>query len=477
MDNKIKILILTDSAAISSGLATTTRNIFIPLLKMFPEKYEIHQLGFFHFQPKEQVPWPIYHTKLKQGPNGPEPDMSDKYGEISFDEVVSKINPDIVYGYGDMWHFAHTINSPLRNTYRLITYYTVDGQPYFGHLDADGSSHWGKNLAKVDQVCVITPFGRKVLKRSCKELEDRDIKVVPHPMIMAQYPDRTEEIVKSAREKFLPPIIRDNAVVCGFIGRNQFRKQNYKLWEVTHYITHGDYIECNECNRVTIKEWDHAARKTRDSEELTLYEKGYNYDHCWYCKSTNIRSGEPNRDFYMWIHSPKNDPGYNMELHQRMWEVSQNCLYTNTPTNQPLPRGELNHLMYAWDMMFYNSGGEGNGNGAQEYMATGGPIVYSDYSSHADFCQHGGLPVRINSYVSELHHGIMRSVIDTGHAVQQLNKLIRNKTLRQTLGVKGRTSISQTDVSQTTKVWDKIFTDVMSKPKPIESNTIHGAVL
>lgn len=477
LNKKIKILILTDSAAGNSGLGTTCRNIFMPLTQLYPDKYEIHQLGFFHFNPKEKVSWPIYPTRIKQGPNGMEPDLADKYGELSFDEYVTKIKPDIVMGYGDMWHFQHTIYSPLRNNYRLVTYYTVDGQPYFGHLSSDGSTMWGKNLARVDQVVVLTPFGSKTLKRSCKELADKDIKVIPHPMILNQYPERTEELVSQVKNKYIPKIIKDKAFVCGFIGRNQFRKQNYKLWEVTHYITHGDYIECDDCERITLKEWDHSSRKTRESSEITIYEKGYNYDHCWHCKSTNIRDGKPNRDFYMWMHTPKNDPGYNIELHQEMWGVSQNCLYTNTPDNQQLSKPQLTELMYAWDMFFFNSGGEGYGNGAIEAMASGLPVVYSDYSSHADFCQFGGLPVRIQSYVPELHHGIMRSVIDTGHAVSQINKLIRDPNLRKQLGKSGRLSCMQNDIVNIAKTWDLLFTDVYNRPLPIQNNKMHGAVL
>lgn len=478
MENKkIKILILTDSAAITSGLGTTCRHIFMPLVQMFPDKYELHQLGFFHFQPKEQVSWPIYHTKIKNGPNGPEPDMADKYGELSFDEYVARLEPDIVFAYGDMWHFEHAIKSPLRNSYRLITYYTIDGQPYYGDIDSDQNTMWGKNLSKVDQVVVLTPFGRKVLKDCCKELEDKNIISIPHPMVLNQYPERTQEVVHKARNKFLPAIIRDNAFVCGFIGRNQFRKQNYKLWELTHYIVHGDYIHCNNCDRVTVKEWDHSKRQTKDSAELTLYEEHYNYDHCWYCKSSDIRSGKPNRDFYMWIHSPKNDPGYKFSLHQEIWQVSQHCLYTNRAEQQPLPKQELNELMYAWDAGFMNSGGEGYGNFGIEAMAASLPLIYSNYSSHADFCKFGGLPVRVGQYVPEIHHGIMRSVIDTGDAIKQMNRLIESKELRIELGKSGRLACMENEITQIAKTWDKVFTDVNKIPLPMDSNKIHGAVI
>ena len=116
-ENKTKILICTHSAAMHSGLSETTRHIFIPLLQKYGDKYEIHQLGYFNFgKPSEKVPWPIYTTKVDQTPQGPKPDMNDRFGQISFDNVVEKVKPDIVFGYGDMWHFEHMLNSPQRNT-------------------------------------------------------------------------------------------------------------------------------------------------------------------------------------------------------------------------------------------------------------------------------------------------------------------------------------------------------------------------
>lgn len=484
MTNKIKLLISTDSAAIHSGLAETVRNIFIPLLQLYPNKYDIHQLGFFNFVPKEKVPWPIYNTKVKPGPRGPEPDMDDKYGEQTFHPLVDKLNPDIVFGYGDMWHFSHILNSPARNTYRLCVYYTIDGQPYFGHVEDNGETHWGKNLTKADEIVVLSHFGKETLQAGCPELKDKDIKVMYHPLETNRFPKLTHDQKKEVRSKILPPVIAKDSFICGWMGRNQFRKQNYKLWEVLHYIVYGDYIECDHCNRITIKEWNHSARRTKDPDKfpgeldkLTLYERGYKYDHCWHCKSTNIRSGTPIPNFYMWFHMPKNDPGYNPDLHERIWNVGKNCLYSSDMDN---PRGiskkDLSMITASWDCMFYPSGGEGFGNPVAEAMACGIPIVYSDYSSHSEFAAHGGLPVRV-SYIPEIHHGIMRSSVDTNHAIQQLLKIYRDDKLRESLGIKGKIYISQYSLIQMAPVWDKIFTDMMNKPLPINSSNLYSAVI
>lgn len=488
MNNKIKILISTDSAAIQTGLAETTRNIFMPLIGMYPNKYDIHQLGFFHFFPREKVSWPIYQTKVKQGPNGAmEIEESDKYGQTTFHDLVYKLKPDIVFGYGDMWHFNHLITSPYRNNYRLLTYYTIDGQPYFGStLSSNGDTEWGNNLAKVDEVVTLSFFGRDVLKESCKELKDKDIKVMYHSMNMNLYKYVTADRKLELKDKILPKIIdRKQSFIAGFVGRNQFRKQNHKLWEVTHYMVHGDYIHCNDCDRIIPKEWNHAARRSKDPsrsygdlEQLTLYERGYNYEYCWYCKSSNVKNGTPDPNFYMWFHIPKKDPGYNYELHERMWKVENNCLYTSHVDNAVgIPKEEIINLMSSFDCFFYPSGGEGFGNPAMEAMALGVPVVYSDYSSHAEFCKFGGLPIRVSTYVPELMIGINRSIIDTGSAIRQLLKLRQDAKLKEQLGIKAHMHASQYDILHMTKAWDQLFTNLYAKPLPIGNNSLYATTI
>jgi len=474
--NKIKILIVTDSPGIHSGLAETTRNIFIPLIKKYPDKYELHQLGFFHFAPREPLHWPVYQTKLAQTPQGLQPDMNDKWGEQSFHEVVQKVAPDIVFGYGDMWHFDHILNSPMRNTYRMAAYYTIDGQPYYGHLHADGTSDWGKKLSKADRLVVLSHFGAKTLKKSCAELKNKNIDVRYHPLDMGRFRPLSDQEKIEVRKSMLPPAVDPSSFIIGWMGRNQFRKQNFKLWETLHYLVYGDYIECKNCKRITPKEWDHSARATQSSEDLTMYDKGYKYDHCWHCKSPDVIPGKPLNDVFMWLHMPKNDPGYNSDLHERLWNVGNKCIYTSANDGRANSLKQVATIQASWDVMFYPSGGEGFGNPPFETMASAVPIVYSDYSSHAEFCKFGGLPVRV-TYQPEIHHGIMRSAIDTGHAIEQLLKLYRDRKLAKTLGARGRAFVSQFDCAVMAPTWDSIFTEMMQQPTPQQGSKLYSTVI
>ena len=481
---KIKILICTHSAALHSGLSETTRHIFIPLLQKFKDKYDVHQLGYFHFKAVEPVPWPIYPTKVIQTPQGTHPDNNDRYGQLSFDEVVANVKPDIVFGYGDMWHFEHMLSSPLRNSYRLLCYYTIDGQPYFGHLHKDGSTDWGKKLLKADQTIVLSHFGKEVLTRGNQELKDSDIKVMYHPLDMNRYPVLSDKDKADIKDKILPKHISRKAFICGWLGKNQFRKQNYKLWEIAHYIIHGDYIKCNACDRVTTKEYNHSTRATKDPDKfpgeldkITMYSSEYRYEHCWHCKSKDIVVGKANPDFYMWFHMSKEDPGYNPDLHENMWNISQQCIYTKEISGlSGVKTNDLARLIGSWDCMLYPSGGEGFGNPLAECLAAGTPVVYSDYSSHSEFAKFGGLPIRC-TYQPEIMHGIQRAAVDTNDAVRQMLRLIEEPELKKTLGMRGKIHMSQYAIPHMVDVWDNIFEEMIQKPLPIDNNKIYTTIV
>ena len=473
---KTKILICTDSCVLPSGLAETLRHIFYPLLRLYPDQYEIEQLGYFHPGNDKEAPWPIHRTQLKQAAHGRyELDLEDKYGQKSFDGVVQRVQPDIVFGYGDLWHFSAMLHSPLRNHYRLCCYYTVDGEPYYGGLKNKVESDWGKQLARCDQLVALSHFGKRVLDDGIRELDGHDIKVMYHPIDMARYPTYTDDQLQELRQAVMPKIMAEDAFLCGWMGRNQFRKQNYKLWELCHYMAHGDYIECEDCGRITTKEWDPNKRASRHTDELTLYDPGYRYDRCWYCQSTRVRDGTPDPQFYLWLHMSKDDPGYNCDLEEHIWDIPDNIIYTsNFGQKQAISKDDVARLQAIWDVHYYPSGGEGFGNPPWETLAAGTPVVYANYSAHAEFCQFGGLPVRVGNYTPELGISIRRSAVDTNHAVEQMLKLRRSKALRQELGQRGRQFASRFSLEQLAPAWHRILQDTAKKPLPSEAAQVYA---
>jgi len=173
----------------------------------------------------------------------------------------------------------------------------------------------------------------------------------------------------------------------------------------------------------------------------------------------------------------KNDPGYNPDLHERMWNTVHRSIYTsNTNGLVGISRQDVVKLLSCWDTMFYPSGGEGFGNPPFECMAAGTPVVYSDYSAHAEFCAFGGLPVRV-TYQPELHHGIMRASVDTNHAVEQMLQVRHNSELRKQLGVSGRVHARKFSTAHMVSSWDKLFQELMTKSLPIDSDHLFAQAL
>ncbi len=468
MTKPIKILLSTDSPVIHTGLAETTRLVFNRLLQKFPGKYSLEQIGWFHHpQQGQESPWPVYPTEQKDGKFTNE----DKYGQRSFEGILRKSQPDIVYVNGDLWCFEHMLNSPSRNTFRLVTYYTIDGQPYWGHhLDPGKSSHWGSALAKSDKVVVLTEFGEETLKNSCPEMKDKDVDVVYHPVDIQRF-NRLEANEKSEmRNRLWAPSLPRDAFVMGWVGRNQFRKMNYKMWEVLHYLMHGDYIQCKDCKRITRKEWDHCARRSRDVGRLRMYDPNYDYKTCWHCKSENIEEGSPRDDIFLWTHMNKDDPGWNADSNVTMWNIKDRVIYTNGLQNiRGIPEKQLADLMSSWDCMLYLSGGEGFGIPAYEAMASGVPCIYSNYSSHADFCQHGGVPIRCD-FIPELNFTIQRAQADVNHAIEEILNCYENRAILTDLGKKARAYTESKKLDDVVDEWDRIFTEMMAEPMGINNS-------
>ena len=468
---KTKLLISTDSATIHTGLAETCRLVFRRLLEKYPNHYEIEQLGWFHAEGPEKVPWKIHRTEIRTENGRHSFVPQDKYGQKSFELVRNHFRPDIVWSNGDLWCFEHLLNSVTRNTFRLCVYHTIDGSPYFGtSIEPGVKSDWGNKLNKADEIVTLTEWGSDVLG-ALPELENKDIKVIYHPSDIERFKVLNSEQKKFIRSKIYPPTIKEDAFVLGWVGRNQFRKMNFKMWEVMHYLKFGDYIVCNDCERVTVKEWDKAKMQSREIGKLMQYDSDYDYSFCSHCKSENIHEGVPKDDTYLWLHTSKNDPGWKTEAMDAIWDVKDRISYTAGLNGAAgLPPDVLAQLISTWDGTLYLTGGEGFGVPAFESIMSGVPVIYTNYSSHADFCKHGGLPVKV-TFIPELQLSIDRAIADTNHAIEQCLWAYENRDEFKQLGLNGRKFAETKSIDIIVDQWHELFQDMMTKPIAVEGGT------
>lgn len=64
-----RLLLVTDSAVASTGMAECTRLVFKALLSQYPGTYEVVQLGINQTHAICHTPWPIQPTRTLTGPN------------------------------------------------------------------------------------------------------------------------------------------------------------------------------------------------------------------------------------------------------------------------------------------------------------------------------------------------------------------------------------------------------------------------
>ena len=161
----------------------------------------------------------------------------------------------------------------------------------------------------------------------------------------------------------------------------------------------------------------------------------------------------------------KTDPGYNFGLHSKLWKIEDRVIVSgaDNPTRGLDPK-VLADLMSTWNALLYLTGGEGFGVPAFESLMCGVPVIYANYSSHVDFCKHGGLPVRVGQFVPEFAFGINRSVVDSGDAVKQILWAYRNQDKLWDLGKKGRMFALTKNLTTTVDQWHKMFTEMMQTP-------------
>src|SRR5438128_218404 len=127
---KLKILIVTDSAVLPSGMAETTRLIFGNLLARHRAEYDIQQIGLFHCYAVTEPQWTIHPTLMTRDRSGNfqfAPD--DQYAQKTFFRLLPKLQPDIVFAFGDPQRVLHLCQPANQRRHKLILYINFDGLP------------------------------------------------------------------------------------------------------------------------------------------------------------------------------------------------------------------------------------------------------------------------------------------------------------------------------------------------------------
>ena len=461
----MRVLLESYSAATRSSYGIVTRNIWTRLLQADPT-LEVMQHGWFPNGGVEKVPWQIIPTK--EPPNyhggGEPPIHEDSHGMVSLRPLLEQSKPDCIWLLADPWH--NPLIAELKKTfrYKLIHYCPVDSEPY--------PARFSPYIASAEQVVAMTNYGKNVL-RQVPGLNEVDISVIPHgydPTMFNQLPKAERKNVR--KQVAGDGDFDDKTFILGWVGRDQFRKQTWQLFAMMFYIRSGEWIRCKKCGRITVKEYDANTREIRTPVDNRVYERGYNYSECWYCRSKDITKGSPRTDIELWTHMVNRpDTGYDLPQLAYIYRC-HDSIYNPAAINDDrgVPTEALNALYNAMDAFVFPTGGEGFGLPVLEAMACGVPTIYSNYSAHAEFAV--GLPVRC-SFFPETRTQRFRALVDMGDLLTQVFEMKRNTSLRSQL--------SKRSVKVASKMtWDHFTNDwlrVMDRMRKREISITYGEVV
>jgi len=460
MARKTKILIIGSSPILPTGLGETTRLIFGGLLDHYANKYELHQIGLFNSIAVASPRWPVYPTRGKRELDGHMRFRTDDlFGQITFKEVVRSVKPDIVIAFNDPQRVFHVCSPPEKRDYKLIVYVTIDGSPY----PLGGP----EKLDQADLILTMSEFSTNALRERLPARPSGKFGFMYAPADTERFKPVSDTEKTELRSKLLPPWMPQSAFILGWVGRNQWRKQVWLLYRVIRAIRTGSYIICKKCERVTPTHPGPAA------PHFSAHYRNGLANSCKHCRSTDIKKADPLEDIFLWLHMP-DEP-------QQAWSKSyleeqfdarpgRDLHYTDGhKVENHRAIDDMPSLYQAWDCMLYLSGGEGFGVPPWEAMCCGLPVVYTNYSSHAEFLDRAGAGLHVGGTLQpEPQTCIRRLVANSCEAIQAVRRLYFNRQEGQSLGANGRRYVQGFTSIMESKRWHEILQRVLN-PSPYRS--------
>lgn len=476
MDRKTRILIVTDSAVMPTGLAETTRLIFSTLLDKYPERYELHQVGICHCYAVTKQRWPIYPTMAVKGPNGLRWVPEDRYGQRTFPKVLARVQPDIVFGFGEPHRVMHLCTPPQTRRHKLLLYVNFDGLP----VPASSCDF----LPHADLVFTKSEFSKNVLAATLPGFPPEKLGYLYSPADTKRFAPISGEEKAQLRRDLLPAWMKQDGFILGWVGRNQWRKQVWVLYKVIHYLRAGGYLVCNRCGRVSLLDWDPSRQNFSGNGHAPAAPEsrpGYRYDCCHHCGSGEVQRAAPMECVYLWLHMPEDerDKDWDAKLLEQQFGLKRDrdIFYTaGCASKAALPPDSMPVLYNLWDALLYLTGGEGFGIPAWEAMCCGLPCIYTNYSSHAEFIGRGnaGLPVS-GILQPERVSCIWRMIADVPQAIEAVRKLYFDRELRAKLSSNGRVFTEQFATEMQVERWHETFQRVarVTPCVPPERHVVH----
>ena len=146
---KKKLLLLTDTPIITTGLGRTCNE----LAKRFLKNYDVAIAGWHHSPLRYNLPYFVYP-------------LIKNSDEQSINSILYDFRPDILLAIGDIWDFSYLMGPQqnyrdrINNNFKSILWVTVDGEWI--------NPHWGDIIRSFDNVVSFSKFGLNEIKKYSK---------------------------------------------------------------------------------------------------------------------------------------------------------------------------------------------------------------------------------------------------------------------------------------------------------------------
>lgn len=372
--NKPTILICSDSAAIHTGLARVVRSIFKRIKAT--DRYNIIQQGWFHVDPSEPVPWPIFSTE--QHPENKRLLERDKYGAYSLPRVLGEIRPDIVFAFHDPWNLKHFAEIQNKSFY-LIAYTCIDSEPM--PIQAKPI------FEEADTLVTFGNWAKSVISRDSR-FHPKEVVVIPHGVDTAVFRPLDDDKIRQDRKNLAN--FDENDFVFGCVARNQARKNLGRLVQFCHYMVNGFYALCKKCDQVTLFDVDHITCKVRTKPSC-----------CMHCKSTEIVEAEYDKHIHVYYHGSVSESiGWDIPELVRRYGLEGNFHFNaDIKPHAGVSDEELNRILNCFDVFTMPTTAEGFGLPILESMSAGVPVLLPDYSAYMEWADQSGLFVNTEKYI------------------------------------------------------------------------------
>ncbi len=228
MDQRTRILIVTDCPVLPSGMGET-RASFSP-----------HSSTDIHRATKctSLACFIAMRLPLPDGPLRFSPD--DRYRQKTFFKIAARIQPDVVFAFGEPQRVSYLCAPRNARRHRLILYVNFDGLSL--------PPGYGSVLRHADLLLTKSEFAKKVLASAHPDFPADKLSYLYAPADTQRFAPISTEARVGLRRDLLPEWMPQNAFLLGWVGRNPWRKQPWLLYKVIHYCA-GAYLVCGHCGK------------------------------------------------------------------------------------------------------------------------------------------------------------------------------------------------------------------------------------